>query len=175
MGSDASPLTPAEIDATPLVGWYEARGVPRSTAFRLVKLAGLELGRMKVPGTRAPVSALTAEQVAILDRLADRLQDGATLPQLEAELTAAMVPVELSQVEPVPDGLSPSATPIDADALLARLEAGERAIRSGLPLTTSEVAWLLLARPGGDRVTRAGVEAVRHGRNIWQLRRSEPG
>lgn len=175
MVSDASALAPAELDCIPFSTWFDSRGIPRSTAFRLVRIAGLELGRMKVPGTRAPVSALTAEQVATLDRLSARLRDGATLPQLEAELAAALVPVDLSQAEPVPDGLSPSATPIDSSALMARLEAGERAIRSGLPLTTSEVAWLLLARPGGDRVTRAGVEAVRHGRNVWQLRRSEPG
>ncbi len=174
MGSDATAIT--TIDSLPLSDWYDSRGVPRSTAFKLVRIAGLELGRVKVPGTRALVAALNAEQTAVMDRLADRWRDGATLPQLQAEFTTALaVPDGLSQAEPVPDGLSPSAPAIDADALLARLEAGERAIRSGLPLTTSEVAWLLLARPGGDRVTRAGVEAVRHGRNIWQLRRSEPG
>ena len=173
MDSDA---TLATLDSLPLTDWYEARGVPRSTAFKMVRIAGLELGRVKLPGTRALVAALTAEQRQVMDRLADRWCDGATLPQLQAEFTAALVPSDgLSQAEPVPDGLSPSAPPIDAGALLSRLEAGERAIRSGLPLTTSEVAWLLLARPGGDRVSRAGVEAIRHGRNVWQLRRSEPG
>lgn len=173
MGSDGSALVTAEIDATPLAGWYESRGIARATAFRLVKLAGITPGRMKVPGSRAPVSALTGDQVAVLDRLADRLRDGATLPQLEAELTTALAPATVA-ADAGSDSPSLSDPAADASALLARLEAGERAIRSGLPLSTSEVAWILGARPGSGLVVRAGVEAIRHGRNCWQLRRSEP-
>jgi hypothetical protein len=62
---------------------------------------------------------------------------------------------------------------LDPGAVLARLEAAERAISSGCPLTTIEAAWILGAKPGGDRVVRAGIEAVRHARNCWQLRRAE--
>lgn len=175
MGSDASAIatvTAAELDALPLSAWWESRGLSRATAFRLVKIAGIAPGRLKVPYTRLPVASLTAEQVAVLDPLAARLRDGATLPQLEAELITSLA-VSESPSEPVSDALSPSAPAVDAAPLLARLEAAERAIRSGCPLTTAEVAWLLGARPGGDRVTRAGVEAVRHSRNCWQLRRAE--
>jgi hypothetical protein len=53
--------------------------------------------------------------------------------------------------------------------LLARLEAAERAISSGLPLTTADVAWILGARPGSATVTRGGITATRHGRNVWSL------
>lgn len=173
MDSDAITVAQAVLDTMPLSSWWESRGIARATAFRLVKLARIEPGKMKVPTSRVPVSCLTAEQVAQLDALAAHLKNGKTLPLLEAMLTTSMVPAA-GPAETVSDDPGPSPSPLDPGALLERLEAGERAIRSGLPLSTSEVAWLLQARPGGDRVQRAGVEAVRHGRNCWQLRRSDP-
>jgi len=173
MGSDTSAVVPAEVTAIPLSTWWESRGIARATAFRLVKMAGIKPEPLKVPTSRAPVSGITSEQVAILDQLAQRLQDGATLSRLEAELSTAIVAAS-SPAETVSDDPGPVAAAMDAGPLLARLEAGERAIRTGLPLSTPEVTWILGARPGGDRVTRAGVEAIRHGRNCWQLRRSEP-
>jgi len=167
-----APLALTELDAMPLSTWWESRSVPRSTAFRLVKLARITPGRMKVPTSRVPVSCLNAEQVAQLDALAAHLKDGKTLPLLEAMLETALV-ADSSPAETVSDDPGPIHHQVDPDALLARLEAGERALSTGLPLSTAEVAWLLLARPGGDRVERAGVEAIRHGRNCWRLRRAE--
>lgn len=172
MDSDAYPLALTEIDAMPLSAWWESRGIPRSTAFKLVKVAGIKPGRIRVPSSKLPVSSITPADAQKLDSLAARLKSGATLPQLEAENTTSLVSASTDQPETVSDGLSHHQQH-DAGALIQRLEAGERAIHSGLPLTTSEVAWLLQARPGGDRVQRAGVEALRHGRNCWQLRRSE--
>lgn len=174
MDSDALPVTLAEIDSMPLSSWWESRGIPRSTAFKLVKVAGIKPGRIRVPSSKLPVSSITPADAQKLDALAARLKDGATLPQLEAEITTSLVAQSAHQQETVSDGLSHQQQ-YEAGALIQRLEAGERAIRSGLPLTTSEVAWLLMARPGGDRVQRAGVEAIRHGRNCWELRRSESG
>jgi hypothetical protein len=174
MDSDTLPLTLAEIDSMPLSSWWESRGIPRSTAFKLVKVAGIKPGRIRVPSSKLPVSSITPADTEKLDALAARLKDGATLPQLEAEITTSLVAQSAHQQETVSDDLSHQQK-YEAGALIQRLEAGERAIRSGLPLTTSEVAWLLMARPGGDRVQRAGVEAIRHGRNCWGLRRSESG
>lgn len=172
MDSDALPLTLAEIDSMPLSSWWESRGIPRSTAFKLVKVAGIKPGRIKVPSSKLPVSSITPADAQKLDALAARLRKGATLPQLEAEITTSLVAQSAHQQETVSDDLSHQQQ-YEAGALIQRLEAGERAIRSGLPLTTSEVAWLLMARPGGERVQRAGVEAIRHGRNCWELRQSE--
>jgi hypothetical protein len=172
MDSDTLPLTLAEIDSIPLSAWWESRGIPRSTAFKLVKVAGIKPGRIKVPSSKLPVSSITPADTQKLDALAARLKSGATLPQLEAEITTSLVSSSALQSETVSDDLSHHQQH-DAGAFIQRLEAGERAIRSGLPLTTSEVAWLLQARPGGDRVQRGGVEAIRHGRNCWELRRSE--
>jgi hypothetical protein len=173
MDSDDQAVSIAEIDRMPLSAWYEARKVPRSTAFKLVKLGRIETQPMRVPYSRAPVASVNAEQMAQLDHLVGRLtRDGLTMAQLEAELSGAMVATsEPSETDS--DSPTPAQQPFDQAALLARLEAGERAIATGLPLRTSEMAWLLQARPGGDRVDRAGVVAIRHGRDCWQLRRSE--
>lgn len=172
MDSDVAPVAQTELDSMPLSSWWETRKVARSTAFRLVKLLRMRTGTMRVATSRKPVAALNARQMAQLDVLADRLRNGATLPELEAELETALVAAG-GPAETVSDDPGSIHHPVDPDALLARLEAGERAIRSGLPLSTAEVAWLLMARPGGDRVHRGGVEAIRHGRNVWQLKRSE--
>lgn len=75
----------------PLSSWWESRKVARSTAFRIVKLLRIQTGTMKVATSRKPVAALNARQVAQLDVLADRLRNGATLPELEAELETALV------------------------------------------------------------------------------------
>jgi hypothetical protein len=172
MGSDTELVVMAEIDRMALSSWYEGK-VPRSTAFKLVKLAGIETKPMKVPTSRAPVASINAEDKARLDALAQMLQGGMTMAELEKQLDGALVAAS-RQAETVPDIPAPEPQRQDYGALLTRLEAGERALATGLPLTTDEVAWILQARPGGERVDRAGVVAIKHGRNCWQIRRSEP-
>ena len=162
----------AEVDQMALSTWYEDKKIPRSTAFRLVKLAGIKTEPMKVPSSRAPVAGINAEQKAKLDALAQMLQSGVTMAELERQLSGALV-AGSKPAETVSDSPAPEPQLQDHGALLARLEAGERALATGLPLSTAEVAWILLARPGGERVDRAGVVAIRRGRNCWQLRRSE--
>jgi hypothetical protein len=173
MGSYKTQGTITEIDRMALSSWYEGQSVPRSTAFKLVKLAGIKTETMKVPSSRAPVAAINAEQRSKLDALAQMLQNGVTMAELERQLAGALVATS-SPAETVSDSPAPEPQLQDHGALLARLEAGERALNTGLPLSTPELAWLLQARPGGERVQRAGVVAIKHGRNCWQLRRSEP-
>jgi hypothetical protein len=147
-----------------LSDWWESRDVPRSTAFRLLKVAGLEPEKVRAEGSRSPVSFLTADQVQLLDTLAERLKAGATIAQLEGALAVHRRP-ETPQDEPEePDAIAPG-----PELLLARLEAGELAIRSGLPLTTAEVGWIMGARPGAAVVTRGRVTARRQARNVWSL------
>jgi hypothetical protein len=173
MGSDTDLVVMAEIDLMALSSWYEDKRVPRSTAFKLVKLAGIETTPMKVPSSRAPVAAINAEQKAKLDALVQVLQNGVTMAQLERQMAGALVAAE-QQAETVSDDPGPILHPADPSALLARLEAAERAIASGLGLSTSEAAWILGVRPGAAVVTRGGITATRTVRNCWQLRRSEP-
>ena len=53
----------------------------------------------------------------------------------------------------------------DHGPFLARLEAAERAMRSGLGLTTAEVTWILGARPDSREAVRGGIRTTRTGWN----------
>jgi len=56
---------------------------------------------------------------------------------------------------------------------LARLEAADRAIRSGLGLSIAEVSWILGVKPGSFPVTRGGITAPRSGWNYWRLQSAD--
>ncbi|KZR91003.1 hypothetical protein [Synechococcus sp. MIT S9508] len=55
--------------------------------------------------------------------------------------------------------------------LRQRLELTALAVNSGAPLTTTEVTYLLGARPGTESVERGGLTARRVSRNVWRLSR----
>lgn len=57
----------------------------------------------------------------------------------------------------------------DSGALRQRLELTDLALRTGAPLSTAEVTYLLGARPGGEAVERGGLRASRLSRNVWKL------
>ena len=61
----------------------------------------------------------------------------------------------------------------DLHGLRQRLELIDLAIRTGAPLSTSEVGALLGARPGTAVVERGGIQAKRISRNVWKLSRSD--
>lgn len=162
---DALPAEPAGLT---LREWQESRGIARSTTYRLMAAAGIEPEKMRPAGARAAIAVLSSAQVQALDLMVEQLRNGATVAELEARLTTALAPAPPSETV--------SATWAEVPQLpdtLTRLEAGELAIRSGLPITTQEAAWLLLARPGGDEVRRGRVVARRIGRNAWSLALSE--
>ena len=57
----------------------------------------------------------------------------------------------------------------DSGALRQRLELTDLALRTGAPLSTAEVTYLMGARPGGELVERGGLRARRLSRNVWKL------
>ncbi|QNI55696.1 hypothetical protein SynBIOSE41_03215 [Synechococcus sp. BIOS-E4-1] len=57
--------------------------------------------------------------------------------------------------------------------LRQRLELTSLAVDSGAPLTTTEVTYLLGARPGTESVERGGLTARRVSRNVWRLSRMD--
>jgi len=61
----------------------------------------------------------------------------------------------------------------DLKALRQRLELVALAIETGSPLSTSEVTYLLGARPGSSKTTRGGLTAQKISRNVWKLYRNE--
>ena len=50
-----------------------------------------------------------------------------------------------------------------------RLELTELAIKTGAPLTTSEVSILMGAKPGKSKIERGGLLATKIARNVWKL------
>ena len=61
----------------------------------------------------------------------------------------------------------------DLSALRQRLELIALAIETGSPLSTSEVTYLLGARPGSSKTKRGGLLAQKISRNVWKLSRNE--
>ena len=50
-----------------------------------------------------------------------------------------------------------------------RLELTELAIKTGAPLSTSEVSILMGAKPGKSKIERGGLLATKISRNVWKI------
>jgi len=50
-----------------------------------------------------------------------------------------------------------------------RLELIDLAIKTGAPLSTAEVSFLLGAKPGKSKIERAGLVAIKVSRNVWKI------
>ncbi len=50
-----------------------------------------------------------------------------------------------------------------------RLELTELALKTGAPLSTSEVSILMGAKPGKSKVERGGLLATKISRNVWKI------
>ena len=50
-----------------------------------------------------------------------------------------------------------------------RLELIDLAIKTGAPISTTEVSFLMGAKPGKSRVERGGVVAIKVSRNVWKI------
>jgi hypothetical protein len=108
---------------------------------------------------------LSAEQVVVMDRAAEQVAAGRSIADLTAIITRPRTAVNTTDEAQVGEGL------------LARLEAAERAIASGLPLTTAEATWILGVKPGatiGTTIARGGIAITHHGADVWSLARINP-
>ena len=94
--------------------------------------------------------------------------------ELSSEKTLGLVSLslmqKLSQKDPTFSWL------IDEDSesknlnnLRNRLELTELAIKTGAPLSTSEVSILMGAKPGKSKVERGGLLATKISRNVWKI------
>ena len=50
-----------------------------------------------------------------------------------------------------------------------RLELIDLAIKTGAPISTTEVSFLMGAKPGKSRVERGGLIAIKLSRNVWKI------
>ena len=158
----------AVVDGVRLAELVEQLPLSRGSVFELVKVLGIVTVKGPGPGNRGRVAWVSTADADRLAEAAARVHRGEVriadlaggLQRQPTRQTLQTAPVAAS---------APSADPGDSGAFLARLEAAERAIRSGLGLTTAEVSWILGVKPGGSPITRGGITATRTGWNCWRL------
>ena len=156
------------VDGVRLAELTEALPVSRGSVFELVKALGIVTVKGPGPAGRGRVAWISGSDADRLVEAAQRVARGEVrIADLAGGLVSQRTPQTL-QTGPVAASAL-SADSADSAPFLARLEAAERAIRSGLGLTTTETAWILGVRPGGSPVTRAGITATRTGWNCWRL------
>jgi len=166
--ADTADTAAAVVDGVRLAELTEALPVSRGSVFELVKALGITTTKGPGADGRGRVAWVSGPDA---DRLTEAAQWVARGEVRIADLAGGLVNQRTPQTPQTGPGAvsAPSADSADPAPFLARLEAAERAIRSGLGLTTSETAWILGVKPGGSPITRAGITATRTGWNCWML------
>jgi len=158
----------ATVDGVRLAELIEQLPLSRGSVFELIKALGITTVKGPGPGGKGRVAWLSADSADRLADAAQRVHRGEVrIADLAGGLQRLQTPQTLQTGATAASGHS--ADPADPGPFLARLEAAERAIRSGLGLTTAEVAWVLGVRPGSSPLTRGGITATRTGWNCWRL------
>ncbi|MFN9548358.1 MAG: hypothetical protein ACK6AD_15050 [Cyanobacteriota bacterium] len=158
----------AEIDGVLLSDLIEQLPLSRGSVFELIKAMGIITTSGKGATGKGRVSWLSSADAV-------KLREAATAVHRKerkiADFAHGLRRQQTPQTAPagLPDPSGESADPADVRQLLRRLDAAEKALRTGFPLTTAELAWILGVRPGAAVVTRAGIRASRTGRNVWRL------
>lgn len=174
------------VDATPsgclFADWIARRGCAKSTAYRMRQELGITPEKRRRPGGAIEVW-LSAADEALMTAYADALGKGMSTAAALAEVGRSGALVETDGTAPIvpmgSDGPA-EADPVETDGgdggdgealqrLRSRLAALRDAVELGAPLSTSEAALLLGARPGGGEVLRGRIRAVRLRRNLWTL------
>jgi len=160
------------VDGVRLSALLPELRVSRGSVFEIIRTLGIKTENAPGPGGRGRVALISgrdverlkdacrrvhAKEVKIAD-LASGLQRQRTQRTMQTRSTAAS---------------AYSADPADPAPFLARLEAANRAVRSGLGLTTNETAWILGVQPGSSPITRGGITATKTGWNCWRLQSAE--
>ena len=94
--------------------------------------------------------------------------------ELSSEKTLGLVSLslmqKLSQKDPTFSWLiDENSDSKNLNNLRNRLELTELAIKTGAPLSTSEVSILMGAKPGKSKVERGGLLATKISRNVWKI------
>jgi hypothetical protein len=166
MSSPESPDTAdAAVDGIRLADLMGQLPVGRSSVFELIKALGITTENGPGPSGRGRSAWVSAGDAERLRDAADRVfRKEVKIGELAHGLQRLQSPQTAMAAQSA--GSPESADPAP---FLARLEAAERAIRSGLGLTTNETAWILGVKPGSSPLTRGGITATRTGWNCWRL------
>ena len=104
----------------------------------------------------------------------------ATRHELSPDQTLGLVSLslmqKLSQKDPSFSWLEDEKSDkVNLKNLRDRLELTELALKTGAPLTTSEVTSLIGAKPGKSKLERGGLLATKVARNVWRLSKATQG
>jgi hypothetical protein len=140
--------------------WYEAHNISRTTAFALLRAAGIEPGKKRIEGVNKPVSYLAGDQLRAMEALVEQHKAGRSVAELSTAIQKA-VPErsELIATNSEPDDKAPGGD------LLDRLRALKLAQSTGMVLTSKEARWILGKRPvANEKIQKVGL-------NAWLLSR----
>ena len=155
----------AAVDGVRLTDLVEQLPLGRSSVFELLKVLAIGTTKGPGPGGRGRVAWVSSADADRITEAAQRVDRGEVrIADLAHGLQRRQTPQTLARAVSAGSADSPDPAPF-----LARLEAAERAIASGLGLSTNETAWILGVRPGSSPLTRGGITATRTGRSCWRL------
>jgi hypothetical protein len=163
----------AAADGVRLAELAASLPLSRASVFEVIKALGITTAKGPGPEGRGRVAWLSTADADRVSAAAHAVHRGEvriadlSKPTRQTRQTVALAAPQA--------GSAASADPPDAGPFLARLEAAERAIRSGLGLSTTETAWILGVRPGSSPLTRGGITATRTGWNCWRLQSADAG
>ena len=155
----------ATADGVRLSELIDVLPLSRGSVFALLHALGITTTKGPGPDGKGRVAWVSDAEAARVADAAARVNRGEVRI---SDLSGGLATQQTPQTAPAPLS-AVSADSADPAPFLARLEAAERAIRSGLGLTTTEVAWILGVRPGSSPLTRGGITATRTGWNCWRL------
>ena len=155
----------AQPEGSRLAELIEMLPLSRGSVFELIKALGITTSKGPGPDGRGRVAWLSDRDVARLSEAAFRVHHG----QVRIADLAQGLATQQTPPTAITAASADSADSADPSPFLARLEAAERAVNSGLGLTTAEVSWVLGVKPTASPITRGGITATRTGWNCWQL------
>jgi hypothetical protein len=170
--SDSPDTAAAAVDGIRLAELVEQLPLSRSSVFELIKVMGITTQNGPGPGGRGRVAWVSgADSDRLTDAAARVKSKEVRIADLAQGLQRRQTPQTLQTGLRSASADSPD--PADPAPFLARLEAAQRAISSGLGLTTVEATWILGVRPGSSPLTRGGITATRTGWNCWRLQSAD--
>lgn len=160
------------VDGVRLAELLPQLPVSRGSVFEIIKALGISTENGPGPGGRGRVAWVSTSDAERLRDAADRVfRKVVRIADLASGLQRQQTPQTPQTAHNAES--ADSAHPADPAPFLARLEAAERAISSGLGLSTNETAWILGVRPGSSPLTRGGITATRTGWNCWRLQSAD--
>lgn len=165
-----SPDSPdTAVDGVRLTELVEELPLSRSSVFELLKVLKISTTNGPGPNGRGRVAWINDEDAAKMRSAAARVK------AKEIRIADLATGLQRRQTPQTAMAAASAGSPESADPapFLARLEAADRAIRSGLGLTTNETAWILGVKPGAGVVIRGGIRATRTGWNCWRLQSAD--